>query len=274
MSPAVAFIQTVSLPLFSKARLSAYGSIGTDRNTDIPKNLYSGCDTDPTHNSMCCAWTETNSNYLNINSGTKCRSDGLCENLSGSVVWRTACTDPTWQAPECIQLCTNGTKQASMDVQITPCNDGSYCCGDPTKATSQACCDSGQGVFIKNGREVPKTASVASSSTVPTASTSSPPQVDKTKHSSDTGAIVGGVVGGVAGLLALVGVVSYLLYRRRRGAFAQPSNDLKWPSITPNQLMAEADATSTQKIEAPGMAVMRPELGETEPPLHEMATSP
>lgn len=41
----------------------------------------------------------------------------------------------------------------SMDVTITPCNDGSYCCGNGTIA--KPCCDNKEGVFMLNGDAIP-----------------------------------------------------------------------------------------------------------------------
>lgn len=43
----------------------------------------------------------------------------------------------------------------TMDVTITPCKDGSYCCGNGTFA--QPCCDQKEGVFMVNGDAIPYT---------------------------------------------------------------------------------------------------------------------
>ena len=40
-----------------------------------------------------------------------------------------------------------------MDVTITSCNDGSYCCGNGTIANQ--CCDNKKGVFMLNGDAIP-----------------------------------------------------------------------------------------------------------------------
>lgn len=42
-----------------------------------------------------------------------------------------------------------------MDVTITPCKDGSYCCGNGTFA--QLCCDQKEGVYMVNGDAIPYT---------------------------------------------------------------------------------------------------------------------
>jgi hypothetical protein len=38
-----------------------------------------------------------------------------------------------------------------MDIMLTPCSDGSYCCG----SDNEACCELGEGYFIVNGEVVP-----------------------------------------------------------------------------------------------------------------------
>jgi hypothetical protein len=49
--------------------------------------------------SMCCRISDPS--YPDI-----CRDDGLCqETFQTNVIWRESCTDSTWQAPECLQLC-------------------------------------------------------------------------------------------------------------------------------------------------------------------------
>jgi len=131
---------------------------GTDRNyAGLPTNLYSACNPNAPA-SMCCALHP--SLYLNENSGSICRSDGLCINGNGKYISRTACTDQSWRSPECIKLCVNDLAQAGNDIAITPCADGSYCCGNDGIATS--CCQSGLGYFVVNGettRVNPKTSS-------------------------------------------------------------------------------------------------------------------
>ena len=86
----------------------------------------------------------------------RCLSDGLCS--GGGHVFRDSCTDPTWKSPFCLQLCTVGNGYAAMatgaggefidyaqtDVQVSDCNDGSYCCG----SGNTTWCDAGQGKHI------------------------------------------------------------------------------------------------------------------------------
>jgi len=51
--------------------------------------------------SMCCRTNDTVASFPDI-----CRPDGLCqETQQTDIVWRESCTDRTWQARECLQLC-------------------------------------------------------------------------------------------------------------------------------------------------------------------------
>ena len=184
----------------------------------------------------------------------------------------------------------NQTTDSAGNAKITPCDDGSYCCG--ANAVAQSCCANHHGVFIKDGQETSvnpnATSSSTSSSTGPSASASTPSGSRKSENSGvNTGAIVGGVVGGVAVLAVIAGFGSYLLVRKRRRANAVVSTrDPKWRLDYDPDDMVEVDANNTQKIEIPGQAVMRPELrgvipplmrhelGEATPPLTEMDVVP
>ncbi|MCJ1430074.1 hypothetical protein MMC29_007989, partial [Sticta canariensis] len=136
---------------------------------------------------------------------------------------------------------------AEHHVTITPCGDGSYCCGDGTDA--QDCCDKKKGVFLLNGETTSKnpsgTSSLASdyststsktsisatlssvtssflgsSSIAPLASspTTSPPlsrtpasnPQPPTSSKNNAGTIVGGVIGGIAILVLIIGMILIL----------------------------------------------------------------
>ena len=43
-----------------------------------------------------------------------CSPDGLCRN--GGDIYRDDCTDPTWENPGCLQLCTSGFGDTGEDV--------------------------------------------------------------------------------------------------------------------------------------------------------------
>jgi len=249
----------------SVAATNCYLPNGTDANppnqqlqrtpffSDGPSNIAS----------MCC------------HIGDTCRSDGLCDNTyqDGSLT-RDTCTDPSWNSPNCIKLCTNGTSKAFHDIlggrgvgrrltaidlisnantagptlfdttsTVTPCNDGSFCCGIPKNANS--CCSSGQGVWVKDGKETrsnPSLSALSSISSSATIGSSNATLVSGSKSSStslqqsrvtvtstpqstlasnpvraksDTPSIVGGTVGGVAGVL-LGCAIAWRLWRKRQ----------------------------------------------------------
>ncbi|KAI4090918.1 MAG: hypothetical protein LQ344_004446 [Seirophora lacunosa] len=125
--------------------------------------------------SMCCALNR--SSYPD-----QCLSNGLCG--GGGNLFRDSCTDPTWKSPMCLQLCTTGfgpsgtavglaedtiLNYSSSDLQITDCNDGSYCCG----SANTTCCRRRQGVRIASILEAPS--STSGSETTPASSKSSIP---------------------------------------------------------------------------------------------------
>lgn len=56
---------------------------------------FAPCNSNSSAVSMCCDWPN----------GDRCTEDGIC--MSGSnAYYRDSCTDQTWVAPECVQLCT------------------------------------------------------------------------------------------------------------------------------------------------------------------------
>lgn len=66
--------------------------------------------------SMCCRTNDTQASFPDI-----CRSDGLCQETQNTeIVWRESCTDPTWQAPECLQLCVGGCPSTQAALVYVP----------------------------------------------------------------------------------------------------------------------------------------------------------
>lgn len=86
----------------SVAATNCYFPNGTDANPVNQALQRTPCFSDGPSNiaSMCC------------HVGDTCRSDGLCDNSyqDGSLT-RDTCTDPSWNSPNCIKLCTNGTSR-------------------------------------------------------------------------------------------------------------------------------------------------------------------
>lgn len=128
---------------------------------------------------------------------------------------------------------------SGADATVTPCDDGSYCCGNGTLA--EKCCNDKKGVFVIDGITTdvnPLSTSKTSSSTGSTLSSSSNSASStstsivspalassptstvsasssaKSTSPNHTGPIVGGVIGGIA-VVALLILAALLLQRRR-----------------------------------------------------------
>ncbi|KAL9601998.1 MAG: hypothetical protein Q9219_002106 [cf. Caloplaca sp. 3 TL-2023] len=239
---------------------------------------------------MCCRTTSTD----------VCRDDGLCDSGWDGNVWRDFCTDPTWQAPNCVKLCMNsqgkdGDGNTGGSVKVTPCQDGSYCCG--VGSFADTCCSKGAGVFIaKNGQttninpsatvsQSSAAASSASSATRKTTATTATPlttpsraaaaadtasqvgsapsaAVTKTvtkESSNNTGAIAGGVVAGVLGAAIIIAAVIWAVRRRRNRPMDEKHG---WTSQKPPALYGEMEGSNArQELPAPvghEMATERP----------------
>ncbi|KAL8846617.1 MAG: hypothetical protein Q9221_008311 [Calogaya cf. arnoldii] len=192
---------------------------GTDVNNGFSSERYIA--TNPEDDfSMCCSRL-----------GDQPRSDGLCMNADGSVIWRESCTDRTWQSSKCIKLCAGSSpgigRQMDNDEQVTPCSDGSYCCGDGQLGS--ACCDRGRGVFLKDGttQAANPSSTLVSSIATTTAGLSAGPTTNVASSPSpatstsianvNAGVIAGIVIGGLAGIVLSV-LVIWLLFARRKEA--------------------------------------------------------
>lgn len=125
----------------------------------------------------------------------------------------------------------NDVDKAEHNYRITPCKDGSYCCG--VGLLADQCCTDKKGVFVINGLPTdvnPSANSSSQSSTslasltastitiVSSSSASSPASTGaasaNSKSSNHTGAIVGGVIGGVAVVVLAVGFFLFLGQRK------------------------------------------------------------
>lgn len=132
---------------------------------------------------------------------------------------------------------------ADADVTVTPCDDGSYCCGNGTLAEN--CCNDKKGVFVIDGittdvnpsstsKSASSTSSASTSSSASPSTSASPTSPSnfspalassptntvstsnstKSSSSNHTGAIVGGVIGGIA-VVGLLIFAALFLQRRR-----------------------------------------------------------
>ena len=125
---------------------------------------------------------------------------------------------------------------ANSDYLVTPCDDGSYCCGNGNLAEN--CCKEKRGVFLENGMAVSRDSNsilsgVAASSSIkaipssslsvaltslqsfnaptPIASVSSS---SAAKPSPETGTIIGAAIGGAAVLALITGIIVFIWMRR------------------------------------------------------------
>lgn len=121
---------------------------------------------------------------------------------------------------------------AGNDVIVTPCDDGSFCCGD--SVTGPPCCDAGEGFWLLNGEvfstkptSTVSSTATSSASTVAsalttdpssTASSTSSPSAAPSKSRDYTGVIAGSVVGGIAALALLITVLWWLSWKKKKTA--------------------------------------------------------
>ena len=266
-----------------KAFASCYFPNGTDVNAVLPTEVYQPCDAGD-EDSMCCA--------LNRPNPDKCRSDGLCLSTYDGNIWRETCTDRSWKSPKCIKLCDSGIGRGTrahgenfrtlltvcviqgqyiegvdrqldgFEFTITPCGDGSYCCGNGTDA--QSCCDGKKGVFLLNGETTSKnssgTSSVASGSSTSTSeisisTTLSHASQPPTSSKNNTGAIVGGVIGSIAILALIIGMILILTRTyRHAGSKAKKARSSIAARAVPHEVAGtdarkELDARQMQELE-------------------------
>ncbi|KAL9033259.1 MAG: hypothetical protein Q9180_006040 [Flavoplaca navasiana] len=178
---------------------------------------------------------------------------------------------PINREDDCIKLCagtstdthsTPGTgRQMDNDEKITPCSDGSYCCGDG--AVGYTCCNDGRGVFLKDGttQATNPSSTIASSSSSPTTAgvfASSTTDADSTltpatsppSPNVDGAAIAGIVIGGLAGILLLFLVFWFLLLKRRKGQEAARNGMVPQQGYPPTS--QHTSYTDTKPQEAQG----------------------
>ena len=152
------------------------------------------------------------------------------------------------------------------DEKVTPCSDGSYCCGDG--AVGYTCCNDGRGVFLKDGttQATNPSSTIASSSSSPTtagvsasptadADSSLTPATSPPSPNVDGGAIAGIVIGGLAGIVLLLVAFWFLLLKRRKGQEAARNGMVPqrgYPPTPPHPSWPNGNYTDTKPQEAQG----------------------
>jgi hypothetical protein len=192
-----------------------------------------------------------------------CASSGLCVNQG--IVRREYCTDKTWQSPACVKVCndpsvgsitchfipgepwlTQNVKSQSGGVangsmEMTPCTDGSYCCGH----NNLTCCGTQWAVRVTQQAVV-----AMSNATVTAVVTQTPGAMP------GTAAIAG--LGGALGLvvLAAVGVIIWL---KRQNANLKKKNEslaaTAAPNLEPFRPMSYMPSSSAPTMVAPSSHV-------------------
>ena len=107
---------------------------------------------------------------------------------------------------------------ATTHVEITKCDDGSFCCGNMSDALE--CCEKGEGTFVVDGKlaatnltTISPSQSTPSVSPAPSNSSSSFPNPQRSKN---RGTDIGGIVGAVVGSSTLIGGLLWFIIRKRK----------------------------------------------------------
>lgn len=195
-----------------------YTPDGQDRNENFNAIVYEPCNTSASV-SMCCA---TGPGRTAGTLDTCMPDSGLCFNQYYNNYWRESCTDSTWKDPACIKLFVNGTGfnggavtvqngNVINDVELTPCDDGSYCDG----GSNLLCCQQGLGYFIKNGTQTRVNPKQTSSTPTASSSPSASPSSSASSGGLSTGAKAGIGVGVAIAVLAIIAFAFFFISRRR-----------------------------------------------------------
>ena len=169
----------------------------------------------------------------------------------------------------------------SDTIPLTPCDNGSFCCGFGRNASE--CCEEGRGVWIKNGRETninpnATAKAVTSSTAIPTMTSellkvsteSSPPSstsdvaLRKPVHHISRSMVAGASIGGGIGLILMAGLCYWNIRLRRNLKSSRSSPGIQttfvqhreepsttWAELTPADRPYEPDGM--QVYQADGM---------------------
>ena len=94
-------VLVVCISFIPQCLATCYLPNGTSVDETQGKRIQRPCNNTPGIHSMCC--------YLEgTSTPDTCTPDGLCLPYDNVHLWRDACTDPTWQDPACLNICTRG----------------------------------------------------------------------------------------------------------------------------------------------------------------------
>ncbi|KAL8816339.1 MAG: hypothetical protein Q9191_008350 [Dirinaria sp. TL-2023a] len=185
---------------------------------------------------------------------------------------------------------SNASAYVEIGIEVTPCGDGSYCCGEGPIAGS--CCENGEGVWIENGEETLQNPSLSNATLQPssptietsTATSSRSSQVAVTEFltrssvptssavptstartGSHTKSIVGGTVAGLVALLIL-GSILGLCWRKHRTSKPKLVAD----GTGPSEMSELAGGDSLPKAQLHGISHVSELWGQQFPPHKEI----
>lgn len=153
--------------------------------------------------------------------------------------------------------------QADTDYTVTPCRDGSYCCGNGTVADT--CCKENRGLFLSDEIAVVREAN-SSASPISSSSSTSVPSSAVVKTSHQTGAIVGSAIGAAAGAALVTGII--FLIRMRRIKQQQPLSHENKEELGDNSTMRISP--THPELAANGLAPELEDSEETRRPMPEL----
>lgn len=205
---------------------------GTDRSTVGSAKLgdYLPCDA-TAEVSMCCALGREEDVDI-------CLPGGICRHTRTGNHYRESCTDKSWNSSVCVRLFVDGTGKwclfaedhslesmltliitgISGDVDLSPCDNGSWCLG--ANDTGRQCCQQKRGLFILDGETTTDSPNVTSDGI----------SAGKSAGPMSTGAYVGIGLGVGLGVIAVAVSVVIILLRRRGRAdqdIGMPGSTLK-----------------------------------------------
>ncbi|OJD30807.1 uncharacterized protein BKCO1_5500064 [Diplodia corticola] len=214
-------------PLLVSAFVAAQGTSNKDDSRDcfFPNGIQSsGSPCFPSQAvSPCCG------------PGFVCLSNGLCQPGPDTrrsyqyTVYRSSCTDRTWNSTSCPQICLGPSDRLDAGQGLATCGTGgSYCCG-----RGYDCCSNATDIFPYETAEVVTTIPYSSSSATSATSSVSATVSRSSSQASPSNAVAIGVgvgvgVGGFALLLA--SIIAFFLFRRRRGERGQQQHGSSRPS--------------------------------------------
>ncbi len=104
------YIFIVFLTSISRSLATCFYPNGTPVEVVGGKEVNQPCNKTAGVHSMCCLLDDPKPNT--------CNSDGLCIPFDNGFIYRDTCTDPTWEDPACLKICTDGQSKAAFPSDV------------------------------------------------------------------------------------------------------------------------------------------------------------